>query len=120
MKTRENRREYFKQYYRDNPTYFKERARRREQEIQEFIQQQKVNLSCKHCGNTDIRVLDFHHVDKSSKEITIAKITYRGWSNERILQEIAKCDVLCANCHRILHWEERMGLKQCLEESTGS
>ena len=107
METPRHRREYFKQYYRDNPAYFKERARRREQEIQEFIQQQRVGLSCIRCGNTDIRVLDFHHVDKNSKEISIARIVYRGWSNERILQEIAKCEALCANCHRILHCEER-------------
>jgi hypothetical protein len=101
-----DRREYFRQYYQDNSNYFKEHTRRREQEIKEFIRQQKAGLSCKHCGNTDIRVLDFHHLDKHTKEVGLSGIARKGWSNERILREIAKCEVLCANCHRILHWEE--------------
>jgi hypothetical protein len=100
------KREYYKYYYQNNPDYFKERARRREQEIKEFVQQQKVGLSCKQCGNEDIRVLDFHHRDNETKEVSISLIARKGWRNERILQEIAKCDVLCANCHRILHWED--------------
>jgi hypothetical protein len=102
-----DRREYNKQYYLDNSTYFKDAKRRRGQEIKDFIQQQKVGLSCQRCGNSDTRVLDFHHLDKGNKEIGISFIHTKGWSNERILQEIAKCEVLCANCHRILHWEER-------------
>jgi hypothetical protein len=36
------KREYYKYYYQNNPDYFKERARRREQEIKAFVQQQKV------------------------------------------------------------------------------
>ncbi len=102
-----DRREYHKRQYQNNPAYYKESARRREREIQEFIQRQKVGLFCRRCGNSDIRVLDFHHFDSSTKEVNIAQIAYKGWGKERILQEIAKCEVLCSNCHRILHWEER-------------
>jgi hypothetical protein len=100
---------YNKQYYQDNPEQFVDNRRKRQQEIRAFIQQQKVGLFCKRCGNADIRVLDFHHNDKRSKEASISSMAKRGWSNEHILQEIAKCEVLCSNCHRILHWEERQG-----------
>src|SRR6266704_92645 len=101
-----DRTEYYKQYYLNNPAYFREHGRKQQQEIKKYIQQQKVGLSCKRCGNDVIRVLDFHHTDKSSKEASIASMAKRGWSQERILQEIVKCEVLCANCHRILHWED--------------
>jgi hypothetical protein len=98
---------YYQQYYQDNPTYFRDAKRKRGQEIKAFVQQQKVGLSCKRCGISDARVLDFHHLDKSSKDRGLSYAYSQGWSNERIVREIAKCEVLCANCHRILHWEER-------------
>lgn len=52
---------------------------------------------CK-CGETDILVLDFHHLDKESKVCEVSKLIN---SDENLLWlEIAKCQVLCANCHR--------------------
>jgi hypothetical protein len=98
---------YHKQWYQENAAKAKARARKREQEIREFIRQQKAGLSCSRCGIADIRVLDFHHTNKDEKEISLARVSYQGWSKERILQEKAKCGVLCANCHRILHWEDK-------------
>jgi hypothetical protein len=77
--------------------------------IREFIQQQKVGRVCARCGISDIRVLDFHHIDRSTKEGRLSQAAAQKWSKERILREIAKCETLCANCHRILHWEEQYG-----------
>lgn len=108
-RSKERRDAYNKQYYQENSPYFIEAKHRRIEEIDAFIRQQKVGLSCKHCGNNDVRVLDFHHRDKDGKEVGISHIRARGWGDKRILQEIAKCEVLCANCHRIAHWEERHG-----------
>jgi hypothetical protein len=52
---------------------------------------------CIDCGETDPIVLEFDHV--GHKELTIAAgIRRRSW--QAILDEIAKCEVLCANCHR--------------------
>lgn len=54
--------------------------------------------------------LDFHHKDLALKSYNIAAMA-RGKLGEgkkkRILEEIAKCDVLCANCHRKLHAGEQ-------------
>lgn len=75
--------------------------------IQEFIVQQKMGKACVRCGISDYRVLDFHHLDPTQKELTLAHAWQRYWSKKRILQEIEKCELLCANCHRILHWEEK-------------
>lgn len=62
---------------------------------------QSLKKSCTKCGNTDPRVLDFHHI--GSKDMDVSSM--RTLSKERILEEIKQCIVLCANCHRIEHSE---------------
>ncbi len=62
---------------------------------------------CSRCEESDLACLDFHHRDGGeTKEGHIGYI--RRFSIERILAEIAKCDVLCANCHRKHHRDERL------------
>jgi hypothetical protein len=55
---------------------------------------------CTDCGETDISVLEFDHRDRALKELTVAELITQGYSLERVMREIAKCDVRCANCHR--------------------
>ena len=89
--------------------YFVRKDKERRQRTREFLQAQKVGKACRNCGNTDFRVLDFHHLDPTIKEGGLSHAVSSNWSKQRIAQEIAKCELLCANCHRILHWEERNG-----------
>lgn len=56
---------------------------------------------CKDCGTTDIRVFEFDHLDPSLKQFNIGNAANQGVSWERILNEIEKCEIICANCHRI-------------------
>ena len=63
------------------------------------------------CGGRCVRcsgvfpyfVYDFHHRDDMSKDFTISAIIRTKW--DVILKEIAKCDLLCSNCHRIVHYQ---------------
>lgn len=56
---------------------------------------------CVECGyNEHFCALDFDHIDPSQKEFTIGT-SYTSVSLERLYKEIDKCQVLCANCHRI-------------------
>jgi hypothetical protein len=54
---------------------------------------------CIDCGNNNPIVLEFDHRDGVNKLSDISKMMDRKW--EKILTEISKCDVRCANCHRI-------------------
>lgn len=60
---------------------------------------------CSQCSEKDLACLDFHHRDPSEKEGNIAE--FRRYAVAKLLAEIAKCDVLCANCHRKHHRDER-------------
>jgi len=70
----------------------------------EWFKSLKTTLKCKICGEDRVPCLDFHHRDFSEKDMNISRYI-SSWKIERILKEIAKCDILCSNCHRILHWE---------------
>ena len=65
----------------------------------------KGSLECKSCGNSDWRCLEFHHRDPKTKKFSLAHS--KSYSEDVIVAEMKKCDVLCANCHRIFHWEQR-------------
>lgn len=58
-------------------------------------------MKCKRCKNDDWRVLEFDHKDPKSKIGNLGDAIRMGWGKQKILTEINKCDVLCANCHRI-------------------
>jgi len=67
----------------------------------------KKKHKCSKCGNTDYRVLEFHHLHNKNKEFSIGAAFYNHYGFERIKKEVEKCIVLCANCHRILHYKDR-------------
>ena len=52
------------------------------------------------CGETDVVVLDFDHIDPSIKIDDVSRMINHGVAWSVIRQEIAKCAVRCANCHR--------------------
>lgn len=54
---------------------------------------------CLDCAENDLRVLEFDHV-RGDKLATIAQLIVREANLKRLADEIAKCDVVCANCHR--------------------
>ena len=67
----------------------------------------KSSLKCNKCEESHEAVLDFHHLGNESKDFNVSQAAARGLSIKKIQDEINKCIVLCSNCHRKLHWEER-------------
>jgi len=57
--------------------------------------------SCIICGENDARCLDYHHRDPKAKMFNICRA--QCYSVFSVIEELGKCDVLCANCHRKLH-----------------
>ena len=78
------------------------------------IQQIKVERGCVDCGyNTHAVALDFDHMPGHVKNFRIATMS-GGNSWPLIEAEIAKCEVVCANCHRI-RTADRRSLSTCQE-----
>jgi hypothetical protein len=84
----------------------KARQKRYSKELRSISVELKQRNGCVSCGIKDHRVLDWHHKDKLSKQFEISNIYAKSRlvSKKRLLAEIAKCELLCANCHRIEHY----------------
>jgi hypothetical protein len=67
-------------------------------------------LRCEHCGEDHPATFDFHHVKKDPDNVKVHKLIKNG-AYKKILEEIKKCIVLCANCHRKHHYEEAQAKK---------
>ena len=73
----------------------------------EWQQRRRKELRAWLCEESAPECLHFHHANPAEKELDVSNAIANGWSRTRILREIAKCHVLCANCHLKRHWEER-------------
>jgi hypothetical protein len=84
------------------------RANKRKQ-IRDRIRGLKIHKPCADCGGIfPPTCMDFDHRDPSEKEFNICgDATRELYSNEKIDAEIAKCDLVCANCHRIRSAKQR-------------
>lgn len=78
---------------------------RRRSRNRRYIKRLKQHSSCVRCGDEQHEDLTFHHRDPSTKEFNISKAPRLKVSIERLEREIAKCDVLCPDCHRLEHEE---------------
>jgi hypothetical protein len=78
-----------------------QRARRAK--LREWVDTFKKTHACVRCGFSDYRALQFHHRSDERTDFNIGDMVHLGYSIETIQAEIAKCYVLCANCHHIEH-----------------
>lgn len=111
----ESYREYMRGYQRNWHQRNKERrvakVHERKRKLWKFYNQLKAVVKCVRCGETHPATLQFHHLNPEQKEFILAEAVNRGFSKERIQKEIAKCEVLCANCHAKEHynWARKNG-----------
>ena len=105
----ERRREARRKWYANNKPKSCDKVRKRKKELREWFINYKQQLECKICGENHPATIQFHHKNPEEKEIEISKTINQGWSKERIMTEINKCEILCANCHFKLHYNLAKG-----------
>ena len=81
------------------------KRRNKRLEFKQWFLDLKKGKKCSHCPENYPACLDYHHVDPKTKWKDGIHSAVRSWSKRRVLEEIAKCIILCANCHRKLEDE---------------
>ncbi len=99
---------YQRQRYNSNVSVKKQQqelAKKRIRRNKIFIRKYLAIHPCIDCGETDLMVLDFDHV-RGKKTADVSQMVGKGRSLEAISNEICKCEIRCANCHRRKTWKQ--------------
>lgn len=103
-RNKEKRLANVKSWQERNREKFKKMVRDRELRVLKEFEEWKTTLQCSKCSEKHVACLEFHHLDPEQKDTNISNL--RNSKKKRDL-ELKKCIILCSNCHRKLHYEER-------------
>ena len=98
-----------KHYYANRQTYINKAYAKRER-LRNYVIEIKENTPCTDCGiNYPYYVMDFDHLE--DKKITVSRVINSGsWIKTK--EEIAKCEVVCSNCHRIRTYKRNQNINK--------
>ncbi len=96
-----------KSHYQRNRQDYIDKAKRRREKNWQYIKDIKKKGKCVDCGIKDYRVLEFDHMPQFPKYKMISKMANEGYSIPKLEEEINKCELRCANCHRVKTYERR-------------
>jgi NADH:ubiquinone oxidoreductase subunit D len=103
---------YSKTYYEKNKQNVIQKINAKKKIHKTWFVNFKKQLSCVTCGYDHPAAMDFHQVEQKKSNRKVHKLVSDGHTKKRILEEIDKCVVLCSNCHRVHHHDERQIIKQ--------
>ncbi len=102
------RQEYKRNHYLTNKQDYLDKNYRRRKDLKQFVNSFKA-APCKDCsGSFKTHQMDFDHLSGFTKLNNVATLVHDGYSEETIVEEIKKCDLVCANCHRDRTWIRNM------------
>lgn len=103
-----------KRKYSDRAEYLKQAVSQRRRKLRQMALDLKGSKCAVYGYNKCSEALEFHHLDKDKKEFNPSyKGLTRSW--DKIKQEIEKCILVCANCHREIHNDLTQPLVETLE-----
>jgi hypothetical protein len=104
---KKDQKRYAREHYLKNKETYRIGVKVRRKKQRAFILKYRGETGCIKCGEKHPACLDSHHRDPSKKEFAISSSAARGIPMKRLLEELAKTDTLCSNCHKKLHWESK-------------
>lgn len=101
----EKEKEYKKVWYEANKVHHLKNCRKRTVAYRKHLMEivEGLKTMCSLCPEKDSCCLEFHHIDPSQKDLEISIAVRNSWSEKRLMKEVAKCLVVCRNCHAKIH-----------------
>lgn len=99
---------YNRRHYARNPEMYKSATRRNKAKYvkrnSDYLFGLLAESECVVCRESDVLVLEMHHDDPDKKEYSISQLVTSGYPLWRVKEEVEKCTILCANCHKRGHY----------------
>lgn len=87
-----------------NPNYWE--AQKIRATLRKFELVKSLGGCCSKCGyNKNLAALEFHHIDASKKSFQLDARKIANTNKKKLAEEVAKCQLLCSNCHKELHYD---------------
>ena len=107
-------RAYHRNYYKKNQSRYITKNRHnknRQRERLRAILWTMKQRPCQDCGGIfHPWVMEFDHRESSTKRAAVANLVSKGCPDAILLEEINKCDIVCANCHRMRTYNKLRGI----------
>jgi len=117
-KNSEDQAAYMKEHYKRNKDKYKAKSRKRNKEQRkrnkDYVAFVKSLSCCVDCGEDNPIVLEYDHV-RGEKRMCVSDMARQSYSIKTIQREIDKCELRCANCHRIVTYERRENISNLQE-----
>lgn len=115
-KRRKKAAEYSRKHYQKNKHIVKQRSASarisQRSMLRDMIRQYKTTHPCLDCGlQYPYYVMEFDHT-RGTKHANVADLAARGVGISKLLEEMDKCEIVCANCHRERTWVRRFKPKE--------
>ncbi len=123
-KNPEDQKAYARAHYQANKAVYAARARahttKQRRLIREYVNMVK-SVECMDCERYyGPHIMDFDHRPDEEKSFTIGAALSEGYPLRAVQEEIKKCDVVCANCHRERTFQRRVAKQEEIVYSAGS
>ena len=103
-----------RRYYHENRERQLSLALTRRHKYRLLVRNYLIKVKARPCRDCNVKypyyVMDFDHRKRELKILDVARMAAAGWSFDKIRREVEKCDVVCANCHRIRTFGKLAGI----------
>jgi hypothetical protein len=108
---KERHKEYSKAHYARNKAAVIAASKTQRISFAKRWEEYKSQQVCINCGFSHPAAIDFHHVKRHPSNRKLYELI-KNRAFDKALQEVKKCVPLCANCHRVHHYEEHKTKKK--------